>query len=54
MTSDGVKTATLSYGYLNWYDEDQDAYYTLTNFKGAKLSKEQLLKLAREWLEKKG
>jgi|GEM_PF-1056089 len=54
MNNDGVKTATLSYGYLNWYDEDQDAYYTLTNFKGAKLSREQLLELVREWLEKKG
>jgi hypothetical protein len=44
----------LEYGYLNWYDEERDIYYTLTNHKGPGISKEEMLRLAEDWLEKKG
>lgn len=41
----------FSYHYLNWYDENQDAYYTLTTYGDSILTKEQLLKLAGELIK---
>ncbi|MHA6532245.1 hypothetical protein [Paenibacillus sp. BAC0078] len=41
----------LGYHYLDWYDEDQDAYYTLTTYGDRILTKEQLLKLAGELIK---
>lgn len=37
----------VSYDYLNWYNEKQDAYYTLSSYGDKILSKEQFLQLAR-------
>jgi len=50
----GFEKEHSSNGYMSWYDEDQDAYYTLINHKGGGVDKEKFLELAREWLEKKG
>lgn len=41
----------VSYDYLNWYNEKQDAYYTLTSYGDKILTKEQLLQLAGELLK---
>lgn len=41
----------FSYHYLNWYNEAQDAYYTLTTYGDRILTKEQLLKLAGELIK---
>ncbi|MEK4354358.1 hypothetical protein MKX41_26515 [Paenibacillus sp. FSL R5-0475] len=41
----------VSYDYLNWYNEKQDAYYTLSSYGDKILSKEQFLQLARELLK---
>ncbi|MNO29164.1 hypothetical protein D3C76_190700 [compost metagenome] len=41
----------FSYHYLTWYNEAQDAYYTLTTYGDRILTKEQLLKLAGELIE---
>lgn len=38
----------ISYHYLNWYNEQQDAYYIVTTYGDRKLTKEQLLDLAGE------
>lgn len=38
----------FGYHYLNWYNEKQDAYYTLTTYGDRVLTKEQLLELAGE------
>ncbi|RKP47945.1 hypothetical protein D7Z26_22315 [Cohnella endophytica] len=48
-----VKKQSVSYEYLNWYNEEQDAYYTLTSYGDKSLSKEQFLKLAKELIEQK-
>jgi len=53
ISADG-RPVQLEYGYLNWYDEERDIYYTLTNHKGPGISKEEMLRLAGDWLEKKG
>lgn len=49
-----VNKERVSYHYLNWYNEEQDAYYTLTSYGDKTLSKEQLLQLAGELLESSG
>jgi hypothetical protein len=49
-----VNQESVSYHYLNWYNEEQDAYYTLTSYGDKKLNKEQLLSLAGELLESNG
>ncbi|KAI7263955.1 hypothetical protein KC345_g8984, partial [Hortaea werneckii] len=41
----------LSYHYLNWYNERQDAYYTVTTYGDRQLTKEQLLDLAGELIK---
>lgn len=41
----------VSYDYLNWYNEKQDAYYTLTSYGDKILTKEQFLQLAEELLK---
>jgi hypothetical protein len=41
----------VSYDYLNWYNEKQDAYYTLTSYGDRILTKEQFLQLAGELLK---
>jgi len=41
----------VSYDYLNWYNEKQDAYYTLSSYGDKILSKEQFLQLAGELLK---
>ncbi|MEK3864161.1 hypothetical protein MHH60_11845 [Paenibacillus sp. FSL H7-0716] len=41
----------VSYDYLNWYNERQDAYYTLTSYGDKILNKEQFLQLAEELLK---
>ncbi|WP_339288894.1 hypothetical protein [Paenibacillus sp. FSL E2-0201] len=41
----------VSYDYLNWYNEKQDAYYTLTSYGDKILTKEQFLQLAGELLK---
>jgi len=46
-----VNKEYVSYNYLNWYNEEQDAYYTITNMAGKELTKTQLLQLAKELLE---
>lgn len=38
----------FGYHYLNWYNEQQDAYYTVTTYGDRVLTKEQLLELAAE------
>jgi hypothetical protein len=38
----------FSYHYLNWYNEQQDAYYTVTTYGDRQLTKAQLLQLAGE------
>ncbi|WP_150275376.1 hypothetical protein [Paenibacillus tepidiphilus] len=38
----------VSYHYLNWYNEKQDHYYTVSTYGDRELSKEQLLQLAGE------
>ncbi|MUG67246.1 hypothetical protein GNP94_14750 [Paenibacillus campinasensis] len=43
-----VQKEHVQYRYLNWYNEEQDAYYSLTMDGGKTLTKEQLLKLAEE------
>lgn len=35
-----------SFAYLNWYDEKQDAYYTLTSYGDHKLTRAEMLQLA--------
>lgn len=46
-----VNKEKVSYQYLNWYNEKQDAYYTLSSYGDKVLTKEQYLQLARELLE---
>jgi hypothetical protein len=46
-----VVKESVSYHYLNWYNEKQDAYYTLTSYGDKILTKEQLLQLAGELLK---
>ncbi|PYY27917.1 hypothetical protein [Paenibacillus illinoisensis] len=46
-----VKKESVGYHYLNWYNEEQDAFYTLTSTGDKNLTKEQLLKLAEELLK---
>lgn len=46
-----VVKESVSYHYLNWYNEEQDAYYTLSSYGDKVLTKEQLLQLAGELLE---
>lgn len=41
----------VSYAYLNWYNEKQDAYYTLSSYGDKILTKEQFLELAEELLK---
>ncbi|WP_178019071.1 hypothetical protein [uncultured Paenibacillus sp.] len=41
-----VDRKEVSYHYLSWYNEEQDAYYMLTTYGGHQLSKEELLRLA--------
>lgn len=41
----------VSYDYLNWYNEKQDAYYTLSSYGDKILSKEQFLQVAGELLK---
>ncbi|OMD65381.1 hypothetical protein BSK62_13975 [Paenibacillus odorifer] len=41
----------VSYDYLNWYNEKQDAYYTLTSYGDKILTQEQFLQLAEELLK---
>ncbi|WP_340009878.1 hypothetical protein MHH52_01905 [Paenibacillus sp. FSL K6-0276] len=41
----------VSYDYLNWYNEKQDAYYTLTSYGNKTLTEEQFLQLAGELLK---
>jgi hypothetical protein len=41
----------VSYDYLNWYNEKQDAYYTLSSYGDKILTKEQFLQLAGELLK---
>ncbi|MBY3623242.1 hypothetical protein HGO21_27415 [Acinetobacter sp. CUI P1] len=41
----------VSYDYLNWYNEKQDAYYTLTSYGDKILTKEQFLQVAGELLK---
>lgn len=43
-----VNKEHVSYHYLNWYNEEEDAYYTLTTYGDNRLSKEELLQLASE------
>lgn len=43
-----VDRKEVSYHYLSWYNEKQDAYYMLTTHGGRVLSKEELLLLAEE------
>ena len=46
-----VKKGDISYDYINWYNEEQDAYYTLTSFGDKTLTKKQFLQLAEELLK---
>ena len=46
-----VNKESVSYQYLNWYNEKQDAYYTLTSYGDKILTKEQFLQVASEVLE---
>lgn len=46
-----VRPGVVTYHYLNWYNEDQDAYYMLTTYGDRELTKEQLLKLAGELMK---
>ncbi len=46
-----VVKESVSYHYLNWYNEEQDAYYTLSSYGDKVLTKEQLLQLAGELLK---
>lgn len=46
-----VKKGDISYDYINWYNEEQDAYYTLTSFGDKILTKKQFLQLAEELLK---
>ncbi|MEK4344736.1 hypothetical protein [Paenibacillus sp. FSL P4-0184] len=41
----------VSYDYLNWYNEKQDAYYTLSSYGDKILTKEQFLQVAGELLK---
>ncbi|MEK3751037.1 hypothetical protein NYE25_22870 [Paenibacillus sp. FSL E2-8871] len=41
----------VSYDYLNWYNEKQDAYYTLGSYGDKILTKEQFLQVAGELLK---
>lgn len=41
----------VSYDYLNWYNEEQDAYYILSSYGDRVLTKEQFLQLAEELLK---
>lgn len=43
-----VDRKEVNYHYLSWYNEKQDAYYTLTTYGDHKLSKDELLHLAGE------
>lgn len=43
-----VQKEAVSYHYLNWYNETQDAYYTVSTYGGNRLSFDQLIQLARE------
>ncbi|MCZ1268710.1 hypothetical protein PTQ21_23055 [Paenibacillus marchantiae] len=47
-----MKKNAVSYHYLNWYNEEQDAYYTLSSFGDKELTKAQFLQLAGELLRK--
>jgi hypothetical protein len=47
-----VDRKEVSYHYLSWYNEEQDAYYMLTTYGGHELSKEELLRLAGELIRK--
>lgn len=38
----------ISYHYLNWFNEEQDAYYTITTYGDRALSREKLIQLAGE------
>lgn len=46
-----VVKENVSYDYLNWYNEEQDAYYILTSYGDKILTKEQFLQLAEELLK---
>lgn len=46
-----VKKDGTSYGYINWYNEKQDAYYTVTSLGDKVLTKKQFLQLAEELLK---
>lgn len=46
-----VKKEAVSYHYLSWYNEEQDAFYTLTSFGDRHLTKEQFLELSGELLK---
>ncbi|MEK5024687.1 hypothetical protein [Paenibacillus sp. FSL M7-1046] len=41
----------VSYHYLSWYNEKQDAYYTVSTYGNRTLTKEQLLELAAELIQ---
>ncbi|SDX81450.1 hypothetical protein [Paenibacillus sp. PDC88] len=45
-----VKKDRISYDYVNWYDEKQDAYFTISANGEQDLDKEQLLSLASEFI----
>lgn len=46
-----VHKEEVQYDYINWYDEEQDAYFTISAYGEKDLNKEQLLQLAKEMLE---
>lgn len=46
-----LRPEVVTYHYLTWYNEGQDAYYTLTTYGKQELTKEKLLELAGELMK---
>ncbi|AZN39064.1 hypothetical protein [Paenibacillus albus] len=46
-----VTKGKIGYAYLNWYDEKQDAYYTLTSYGDHTLTRAEFLQLATTIIE---
>lgn len=46
-----TRNEQVNYHYLNWYNEQQDAYYTISTYGDHTLDKAGLLELARELIE---
>ncbi|MEK3789807.1 hypothetical protein [Paenibacillus sp. FSL K6-1230] len=46
-----TRNEQVTYHYLNWYNEEQDAYYTISTYGDHILDKAGLLELARELIE---